>query len=66
MVLPPGESPVRQALPYTIVSLLLGWWGIPWGPLHTIEALKTNLNGGIDVTSDVASHVAATIGGVPA
>jgi hypothetical protein len=28
------------------LTLLLGWWGIPWGPFHTVGALATNLKGG--------------------
>jgi hypothetical protein len=23
-------------------SLLFGWWGIPWGPMHTLRALAAN------------------------
>ncbi len=35
----PGESAVTKGLPYTLLSLVLGWWGIPWGPIHTVGAL---------------------------
>lgn len=31
---------------YTIVSLLLGWWGIPFGPIYTVQAVYRNLRGG--------------------
>lgn len=31
---------------YTLVTLLLGWWGIPWGPVYTLKALFTNIRGG--------------------
>jgi hypothetical protein len=41
-----------RGLPYTVTSLLLGWWGIPWGPIRTIQALVTNFSGGKDVTHD--------------
>jgi len=44
------ESGLRRGLPYTLLSLLFGWWGIPWGPVYTVWALKTNLQGGNDVT----------------
>jgi hypothetical protein len=46
----PGQNPVLIGLPYTLVTLVAGWWGIPWGPIYTIQALWRNLNGGIDVT----------------
>lgn len=31
---------------YSLITLLLGWWGIPWGPIRTIQALWINLRGG--------------------
>ncbi len=54
----PGEHGVVKGLGYTIVSLLLGWWGIPWGPIYTIQSLWVNLGGGRDVTEDIL--IAAT------
>jgi hypothetical protein len=39
-----------RGLPYTLASLVFGWWGIPWGPIRTIQALATNFSGGEDVT----------------
>lgn len=29
-----GKSAVAQGLPYTFLSLLLGWWGFPWGIIY--------------------------------
>lgn len=49
----PGESAALKGLPYTLLSLILGWWGLPWGPIYTIQALATDLGGGKDVTSEV-------------
>lgn len=49
----PGESAVSKSLPFTLISVLLGWWGFPWGPIYTIQSLVTNLGGGKDVTMDV-------------
>ncbi|MGK7948822.1 MAG: hypothetical protein AB4368_08455 [Xenococcaceae cyanobacterium] len=31
---------------YSLITLLLGWWGIPWGPIRTVQALYINLRGG--------------------
>ena len=31
---------------YSLVTFLLGWWGIPWGPIYTIQSLVSNLRGG--------------------
>ena len=53
----PGESTVSKGLPYSLLSFLLGWWGIPWGPIHTVGALITNFGGGKDVTAAVVSSL---------
>ena len=37
-----------RAIPYLLVSLLLGWWGMPWGPLLTLRAVWDCLNGGVE------------------
>jgi hypothetical protein len=52
-LLRPGEGGVWRGLPYTLVSLLLGWWGIPMGVLYTPVVVLTNLAGGCDVTDEV-------------
>ena len=48
-----GQSAVIRGLPFTVLSLLLGWWGIPFGPIFTVLVLITNSLGGNDVTSNV-------------
>jgi hypothetical protein len=53
-----GENAVLKGLPFTLASLLFGWWGIPFGPRHTFESLRANLRGGKDVTDDVMATVA--------
>ena len=57
-----NQNILFQFIPYSLVSFLFGWWGIPWGPIYTLMALVTNSNGGQDVTSDV---IAAINDGVP-
>ena len=53
----PGEGTLGKSIGCTIVSLLLGWWGIPWGPIYTIGSLITNLGGGKDVTGEVLASI---------
>ena len=48
-----GESAVSKGLGFSLVSLFLGWWGIPWGPIYTIGSFITNFRGGKDVTQEV-------------
>ena len=52
-----GDSATKKGIPYTVLSATLGWWGIPWGPIHTIGALYSNLRGGKDVTQDVMNSL---------
>ncbi len=30
----------------SIVTALFGWWAIPWGPVHTVSAIVSNVRGG--------------------
>ena len=47
------DSPVVKGLGWTFLTLLAGWWGIPFGPIFTIQSLWYNLKGGHDVTAGV-------------
>lgn len=48
----------------TILSLALGWWGIPWGPIYTVQVVTRNLRGGFKQT--VGDLLASQPGLVPA
>jgi hypothetical protein len=50
---------VIKGLPFTLLSLLLGWWGIPWGPIYTIQSIWINFKGGRDVTNEVIASLAS-------
>src|SRR5260370_206951 len=64
--LPPGDTPLPQGLLFTVCSLVLGWWGIPWGPIWTIATIVTNLGGGRNVTAEVLRSLATPVpGGTP-
>lgn len=30
----------------TLITLLLGWWAFPWGPVRTVRTIVANLRGG--------------------
>jgi hypothetical protein len=51
-----GESAFTKGLPYTLVSFILGWWGLPWGIIYTLTSLVSNLSGGKDITQEVLQH----------
>jgi len=56
-----GESGARKGLKYTLLALLLGWWGIPFGIFWTIEALIYNLGGGKNVTKEVMTFLSLSM-----
>jgi hypothetical protein len=61
----PGESAATKGLKFTLLSSLLGWWGIPWGPIYTIQAIWTNSRGGRDVTQQVLASSAKRTAAIP-
>ena len=48
-----NDTGLLRGVPYTLISLFLGWWGLPWGPIYTPLTIFTNLSGGHDVTPEV-------------
>ncbi|WP_157217038.1 hypothetical protein [Flavisphingomonas formosensis] len=51
------EKHWQTATLFSVISLLLGWWGIPWGPIWTVGTTISNLSGGRDVTPEVLQHL---------
>lgn len=51
--IPAGQSGAAYMTTPNTLSLIFGWWCIPWGPIRTLQSLKLNKKGGIDVTKDV-------------
>lgn len=57
-----GESAFKHGWKYLLLSMILGWWGFPWGPIYTIQSIFTAF-GGKDVTQDILSQLSS--GGAP-
>lgn len=36
----------KQSLKASAITWLLGWWGVPWGPVYSVQVLLTNMFGG--------------------
>jgi len=51
-LLRPGQWGWWRGLPYTILTVVFGWWGVPWGLVYTPLALWTNLTGGREITAE--------------
>lgn len=49
------EYAIKHGWPYLIASLFLGWWGIPWGPIYTIQSIFYAFTGK-DVTQEVIDN----------
>lgn len=45
-----GHGRLGPGLPWALLTLLLGWWGFPWGLVYTPMALWQTLRGGVDLT----------------
>jgi hypothetical protein len=58
----PGNGALVPRIGYSILSLFLGWWGFPWGPIYTVQALWNNAIGGIDLTPEILSSSVGTSG----
>lgn len=52
-----GESTTSKSIGFTLLTLVVGWWGIPWGPIFTIQAVVTNCRGGKDVTKEITASL---------
>jgi len=60
-----GENAVVKGLPWTLLTFVTGWWGIPWGPIYSIQSLVINFKGGKDVTAEVARQLNVSLAVVP-
>jgi len=56
-----SENAAKKGLPFTLLSLVFGWWGIPFGPLYSLESIRNNMKGGKEVTDEVMATVAGHI-----
>jgi len=56
-----GESTVKYSIGFSVITFILGWWGIPWGPIYTIGALYRNISGGKDITQEVLASLNANV-----
>jgi len=55
--IPAHEGTFKHRMGYSAINLLMGWWGIPWGPIYTVGAMITNMSGGKDVTQEVIAQL---------
>jgi hypothetical protein len=58
----PGHAALVPRIGYSLLSLFLGWWGVPWGPIYTVQVLWRNAIGGLDLTPEILSQSVGTSG----
>ncbi|MEM8780132.1 MAG: hypothetical protein AAGF26_14920 [Cyanobacteria bacterium P01_G01_bin.49] len=51
------QNALIKSIPYSLISLFLGWWGFPWGPIYTVGSIITNFKGGKNITPEVISSL---------
>ena len=56
-----SENGLIKGLPFTLLTFVLGWWGIPWGPIYSVGSLYHNLRGGKDITDEVIASVSSQV-----
>jgi hypothetical protein len=59
--LPPGSRGFWRGLPYNLLTVTLGWWGVPWGLLLTPLVLWSNCCGGREVITEADSPLPAAV-----
>ena len=52
----PRESAIRYGWSFLLISLIFGWWGIPWGPIYTLGAIFGAFSGK-NLTPEVMSEL---------
>ncbi|RZJ64147.1 MAG: hypothetical protein EOO45_19080 [Flavobacterium sp.] len=55
--IPAGENSLKHSYKHVLVNGVIGWWGIPWGPIYTIGSMYHQIKGGKDVTEAVMSEL---------
>ncbi len=53
----PGRSRTASGLLYSLITFIVGWWGVPVGPFYTVRTLVHNFAGGKDVTQETMSEL---------
>lgn len=53
----PYEKTIKYSYKHVLTNAVVGWWGLPWGPVYTIGSIYDQMKGGKDVTDAVMSEL---------
>jgi hypothetical protein len=42
-----GSCRRTEAIKWSLLTGVLGWWGFPWGPVFSVQSIFRNLKGGL-------------------
>ena len=51
------QSRYLRGLGYSLLAIILGPWGVPWGLIYTPWAIWVNLTGGVDETEAILARL---------
>lgn len=52
-LMPATSDGTWRGLPYCLITMLFGWWGLPYGPIQSVAAIRSWMDGGEDVTDEI-------------
>lgn len=55
--LPPQSVAQWVGSRYLLVTLFLGWWALPWGPIYALGCIWQALRGGDDCTQEIVEEM---------
>ena len=53
----PGKSAFAKGVGPLLTNVVLGWWGLPWGPIYTIGNIAKIFMGGTEITDEVLAQI---------
>jgi len=57
VLIPPGRWDIWDSWTYSLITLVAGGWGVPWGIVLTPMLLWSNFCGGRDLTATVRQRL---------
>jgi hypothetical protein len=58
------ERPAQRytgTIPYLLLTLVFGWWGVPWGPIFTAKAVWCLMRGGEEITDSIHEELQSSM-----
>jgi hypothetical protein len=56
----------KEGIKWSLLTSVVGWWGVPWGPIFSIQSIVRNLKGGTQnaqLNAEVLKSTGQTLAG---